>query len=418
MGLKEDYESLLQFFCLCPVGVVEANPSGEVAQINTAAAKLLLPACPAGDLANIFDTLQPWAPGLRKEVERFEEPSGTIIEQMRLPVTPEDGPPRVLGLTLLKIDSRRLMAVLLDVSRTVAQERRLVEQKEAFRVIFDNVRDHAIFSMDREGRINSWNKSAERVTGFSGAEALGRDYSLICAPGGRSGSWSKALEQAVRKGWHEAEGWCLRKGGEKFWANSVISVLEGSEGELLGFSVVARDVSDRKKMEDRLRRMAATDPLTGVANRRRFYELAEAEAQRWKRYGGRLSLALIDVDNFKQLNDAHGHLAGDEALRTLARLAEHDLRHIDLLGRLGGEEFGILLPGTRLADACQAAQRLRSRVEGSTLSMERKPVRFTISVGVAEMKEPMEKINDLVRQADAALYRAKAQGRNRVAALH
>lgn len=172
-----------------------------------------------------------------------------------------------------------------------------------------------------------------------------------------------------------------------------------------------RDITERKSLERELLRLALTDPLTGVANRRCFMEQLEKELERMHRYGEPLSVLILDVDRFKQVNDRHGHAMGDSALRHLAELAKGLLRRNDLFGRLGGEEFGILLPGAARTGAQDFAERYRQHVEAQPAPGG---LGLTISVGVTEcVPEDIQPDQPLAR-ADQALYRAKQGGRNRV----
>jgi diguanylate cyclase (GGDEF)-like protein len=164
-----------------------------------------------------------------------------------------------------------------------------------------------------------------------------------------------------------------------------------------------------------VQRQAMTDELTGLANRRRFMEAFGGEIGRAERFGGTLTLVLADIDDFKRINDQFGHHVGDEALRRFAGLLTAELREIDVAGRLGGEEFAVLLPETDLEGALVAAERIRRAVEESELALsEAVRIRFTASLGVASYEgDPADR---LLRRADAALYQAKADGKNRVSA--
>ncbi|MBI5331336.1 MAG: diguanylate cyclase [Betaproteobacteria bacterium] len=172
-----------------------------------------------------------------------------------------------------------------------------------------------------------------------------------------------------------------------------------------------RDVTEHKALEGELIRLANTDALTGVANRRRFLEQMEMELARVHRYGEVVCVLIMDVDHFKRINDSHGHAAGDAALRHLATLAQTHLRRNDLFGRLGGEEFGILLPGTCLQGALEYAERFCHHVAQSPVAAG---VRLTVSIGAAAFKAEDASIDQVFARADAALYRAKEGGRNRV----
>ncbi len=161
-------------------------------------------------------------------------------------------------------------------------------------------------------------------------------------------------------------------------------------------------------------RLATTDSLTGLANRRWLFEHLEQEVYRAQRYGTALSLILFDIDHFKRINDGWGHAAGDHVLRELARETHQLLRKTDRAGRYGGEEFVVLLPETDLAEAVLLAHRLTQRISSTVITPEHGPsISVTISVGVAALA-PDESGEELIQRADQALYRAKQGGRNRV----
>lgn len=159
--------------------------------------------------------------------------------------------------------------------------------------------------------------------------------------------------------------------------------------------------------------LATQDPLTGILNRRCFIEKAEGELERLHRNPGVLSLLLLDIDHFKSINDTYGHAAGDEIIRTVARRIESQLRTTDVLARYGGEEFVVLLPSTSITQAQTLAERLRACIADEQIPFENGSTRVTISLGVAE-SNGSEKLQYILGEADAALYRAKGAGRNRV----
>lgn len=163
----------------------------------------------------------------------------------------------------------------------------------------------------------------------------------------------------------------------------------------------------------RVQELATTDPLTGVANRRHFFELARLEVERAIRYGRALSLLMIDADHFKRINDQYGHVVGDEVLQAIARRCRGGLREIDTLARYGGEEFLILLPETNGAQALQAADRLRHIVGDEPVPTLAGFVPVKISIGIASMPAgSASTVEALLDQADQALYAAKAAGRD------
>jgi diguanylate cyclase (GGDEF)-like protein len=159
---------------------------------------------------------------------------------------------------------------------------------------------------------------------------------------------------------------------------------------------------------------ARTDSLTGVASRRAFSEAAEAEMQRALRYRTELSLLMMDLDHFKVVNDIHGHVTGDAVLVSFAQTVQQLVRKVDLVARLGGEEFVVLLPNITAEQATALAERIREAVQNSHLLVEGKPLQFSVSIGVAQFDRRELSLTGWLARADAALYQAKAQGRNRV----
>ncbi|MBK8522954.1 MAG: GGDEF domain-containing protein [Betaproteobacteria bacterium] len=163
-----------------------------------------------------------------------------------------------------------------------------------------------------------------------------------------------------------------------------------------------------------LQHLATTDLMTGINNRHHFLSLLYHEFARGRRYKAPLSLMVLDLDFFKQINDGYGHAAGDAALKMFASAATDCLRGMDVIGRLGGEEFGILLPSTAVDQAEAVAERIRVAVAKIAIDTDLGTVRFTTSIGVAQSQEEDESVDVLLARADAALYAAKAAGRNRV----
>jgi len=176
---------------------------------------------------------------------------------------------------------------------------------------------------------------------------------------------------------------------------------------------LAHEVETRKTLEVELRIQATTDPLTGVYNRRRFLELGEYEFAREVRNQRGLCLLTLDIDHFKKVNDTHGHGVGDETLVRFSQACRTCLRALDTIGRIGGEEFAILMPETSLPDACRVAERMREAVASCTMAGSVGPFQITVSIGAAQLLEG-EAFNEVMARADHQLYSAKHGGRNRV----
>lgn len=168
------------------------------------------------------------------------------------------------------------------------------------------------------------------------------------------------------------------------------------------------------RYQRQLERLATTDQLTDLWNRRHLLEIAGNEVGRYRRYGRTLSAVIFDIDHFKKLNDTHGHAAGDFALRECAKTLVDVVRAQDTLARIGGEEFCALLPDTDIEGASQLAEKIRQRVEDIEINFDDHIINFTVSLGVAEIRDEDESFEGLMARADEALYYAKANGRNRV----
>lgn len=191
----------------------------------------------------------------------------------------------------------------------------------------------------------------------------------------------------------------------------------GIDGEIRQVVVSFVDISERKRLALELERQARTDLVTGMSNRRAFMEAATQEAHRSKRYGQSLSALFVDLDHFKAVNDQYGHGVGDLALRHVADCLRSNLRAVDSAGRLGGEEFGVLLPDCPSDQALEAAERVRRQIECTPFPLDSGGVLLlSVSIGVATTQGNLADISELLERADQAMYFAKRAGRNRVSA--
>lgn len=194
------------------------------------------------------------------------------------------------------------------------------------------------------------------------------------------------------------------------------SVFYNADGQPDGISGVILDITERKNMENVLAQAAREDFLTGAVNLRTFYELADQEFARFKRTGEVFSLLVLDLDHFKQINDTLGHEGGDDALRKFVQIVTANLREQDIFARAGGDEFRLLLPGTPPSGAIVLAEKIRGEVNQVSLHAPSGSVNLSMSAGLCRCHPDDVGIDDIVRRADAALYEAKAAGRNAVRA--
>lgn len=195
------------------------------------------------------------------------------------------------------------------------------------------------------------------------------------------------------------------------WTAKALVDQHGSITEIIA---IGRDLTEHMNQMGALEDQAHHDFLTGLANRRYFMNLGTEEVQRARRYGSSLSLLMLDIDNFKHINDTHGHKVGDQVLQAFSHIVQQTLRNIDIIGRVGGEEFVVLMPETPLADAIDAAHRLKNAVAAGQVQLERdNSLQITVSIGATSMW-PGSGLESMLEAADAALYQAKQTGRNKV----
>ncbi|MGV3626784.1 MAG: diguanylate cyclase [Betaproteobacteria bacterium] len=297
--------------------------------------------------------------------------------------------------------------------RQKVTEGKLYETQELFRAIVENVGD-LVAVLDTEGR-RVYNSPSYRPLFREKDIRQGSSSFMEIHPDDRD-----RIKAVFRKTVETGIGECsefrfvLRDGSIRFMESDGRAIRD-AEGKVSKVVVVSRDITEQKRLEADLREMAATDMLTGLPNRRHFLGQLEQEKARVSRAEEKCAAVLmIDIDHFKVVNDSFGHAAGDHVLRHLATLMKEDLRKIDTLGRLGGEEFAVILPGADRAAAEIFAERLRKQVAETPAVLDKWTIPVTISIGVTEIKPGDDSADDALTRADRALYRAKECGRNRV----
>lgn len=309
-----------------------------------------------------------------------------------------------------KLDGDTIIGVAQDVTQRRAAEAARQRSEAHYRLLFEAAAD-AIFLHEPDGRFLDVNEVACRRLGYTRRELLAMTPEELDAP-----EFAEHVPERIRRLGEEGS---LTFESAHRTRNGMVLPVE-IHAKILDFDgrpvvlSIARDITDRKRLEQALMREATTDPLTGIRNRRQFFVDAEREMGRAVRYGRPLAVLMLDLDRFKRVNDRFGHHAGDAVLLGCVQACQQSLRDTDILGRLGGEEFAAVLLETDLDDALAAAERLRRAVEEMAVPFGGQDLRCTVSIGLALHMPGDTAFDDILRRADAALYAAKEAGRNRV----
>lgn len=304
----------------------------------------------------------------------------------------------------------------LDITPKMLLTHQLEVSTSRFRSVVNAAYD-AIITIDQQHHITLFNRAAEELFGYGQADMIDQPLEVLIPEAhrqhhpeyvhqfARSPVKSRQMDERNRiYGQH--------RDGSKIPVEIAISKI--SVDGLVEFTAVIRDITERVHLMDALQEQAATDSLTGLANRREFTEFANQVIRTSKT----MSLLVLDVDNFKSVNDTYGHDAGDEALRVLAKVGAQTIQHLDLFARIGGEEFVAVLPDTNIDQAKQMAERLRLIFEKQNFRhnwTNGKAIPFTVSIGVASSLDSDTEVTTILKRADEALYIAKNSGRNRIA---
>jgi len=259
----------------------------------------------------------------------------------------------------------------------------------------------AIIAKTLDGIIVAWNPAAERIYGYSATEAVGKHIKFIFPKEKRQEL--PPIMASIRRGERldHYETVRVRKDGARIDVSVTISPILGRGGKILGASVIARDITKHKKAQERIRYLATHDSLTGLLNYGAFMEALGAELQRAERSGRSFSLLLFDVDGLKAINDHHGHLVGNGALRRLAHVLECNCRSIDAAARYGGDEFTLLFVETEKEEALRVAERIERQLGAS------QGIPLSASVGVSTYPCDGRTMETLLAAADQDLYRRK-----------
>ena len=299
-----------------------------------------------------------------------------------------------------------------------AEVERLGEREQLFSSLLGSV-NAVLWAFDwNEQRMIYVSSAYERIFGRSAALLLA-DY----------GEWrnsiypddidyaAESLAKVLEAGAVESREYrIIRADGQLRWLSDkcFVSPRMGSAEQGCVIVGIAEDITEKKRLEGELHRLATTDVLTQSSNRRHFFECARSEFEQARQFGSSLAFLLLDLDDFKKINDQYGHQVGDEVLRRLAHCGSNALRRGDLFGRIGGEEFAALFPGCEQDVALQIAERLQREVQRLGFQHEGRHFGITVSQGLTSLLATDVSLDALYARADAAMYMAKRQGKNQI----
>jgi len=303
----------------------------------------------------------------------------------------------------------------MDMTHQNEIQEQLRESEQTFRRLFESMQD-VYYRTNAQGVVQHVGPGVRRVLGYEPHEIEGRTAESYYPQSSDRDAFKAAIMEHGEVS--DFPGQMVRKDGTIIDISISSHALFDHNGNFAGVEGIYRDVTQRKNLERELQRLATTDMLTGMANRRAFLELAEATYQRACTAGEPLTLLMLDLDHFKSINDRFGHLEGDRVLVEFARTIKTHLRASDTVGRLGGEEFGLLLPLTTPAEGADVAARILDAIRALELTDGTgHSYRITTSMGLGALHLSDRSLRDLLDRADQALYLAKHRGRDQLAMI-
>lgn len=405
-----------------PLAVVIADADGQVTQVNAAAEELWGQTRLSAGLDLQLGDEQPRGAeggaekgalikGQETGVERAIVKGESVVGE-EMAIERADGSRRtILNYALPLRDINDKVAGGVSVSVDISDRKRSESERALLAAIVEASPD-AIVSTDMEGKITSWNTGAEKMYGYRADEIIGKSISVLMPP--ECQDELAMILRAIAKGEGVTYFDSVRetKSGEQVDVSVAVTPITDSEGQVRGAAKIDRNITERKRMEEQLQHDAFHDRLTGVANRSLFMDRLEHVVARAQRFGEPYAVFVMDMDNFKLINDSFGHQVGDQLLCAFVERVQDLLRPVDTLARFGGDEFTLLLEETESKTAVkQIARRILKALE-HPFHLGQNEIKVSSSIGIVLDETASHSADQAVRNADVALYEAKRQGKN------
>lgn len=414
----EEHEAILRFMYQVPMGIVQVSPDGDFGMMNPSAVQLTLQIAPG--CLNLFTMLEKYAPEVRLLAADFHAERGTVLENYRVDFgrrSETAANPLVIAFSLVKLAADNLMVVMQDVSRSAAAEAAAKRAEQRLRIISDKVRDYAVFDLDHEGSVSSWSHSGRRLFAFEAHEVVGKPFDALMRDA-IDFDLSATLARAQRLGWASLDAWFHRSQNTSFRGSAVLSVLEGVQGSVGGFTLVVQDQSEALALDDKNESRQDVDPQTGALVRSAYERGQHAMFEKWRQRGVPLSVALVDVDRLQWVQEEHGDEAADDVLRFVVGTIRDQTLPQHILIRWSLDRFLLLLPEVDLVGARRILERVRVVQEQEIIDIQTTLTKATISAGLAHVGPTDEDFHGAVARADSALMQAKSRGRNQLVLAH
>ncbi len=410
--LKETSQQLRALVQASPLAVVSLDVSGCVRSWNATAERIF--GWSSDEVLGKPDPIL--SQSNREELyELFERVlHGEAFTEVATQVIKKDGAPVEVAVSIAPIyDVEGTINGIIAVVADLTERRRTEAAQQQLTEIIETTTDCVIIT-NVPGRGFYINQAGRRMLGIGPDDDVAGVSLPDLYPGEtRAFIVSEAMPTAVRDGGWSGESVLASRDGHEIPVSMVVLAHKGGEGDVEFFSIIARDISDQKRFQDQLMRLANHDHLTDLYNRRRLEEELDLHLAESRRYGIHGALLFVDLDQFKDVNDSLGHLVGDQLLVRIAGLLRERLRETDIIARMGGDEFAILLPHTDVDQAQALAEQIVAAFQTTTITAEERPISATASIGIALYPEHGVNVGDLLARADLAMYQSKENGRNR-----